>query len=173
MSSSPEPRWVVLAGYMGAGKSTVGRLLAEALARPFTDSDAAIEEHAGMAIPEIFSRRGELWFRRMEERIIREIVAGDPGVLALGGGALGRERTRDLLGRVSRVVWLRLDPEEAWARVSGSDRPLADGRERFLRRAAQREPVYAACADLIVDARAHPKDSTAEIVSHLAGEEPS
>ena len=167
MSSSPELPWVAVAGYMGAGKSTVGRLVADALGRPFVDSDAAIEEQAGMEIPEIFSRKGELWFRRMEERIIRDILAGEPGVLALGGGALGRERTRGLLGRVARVVWLKLDPDVAWERVAGSDRPLAGEKERFLRRAAQREPVYADCADMTIDARLHPQDSMAEIVARL------
>lgn len=158
---------------MGAGKSTVGRLLAEALDRPFVDADSAIEEHAGMPIPEIFSRKGELWFRRMEERIIRDIVAGPPGVIALGGGALGRERTRGMLGRVARVVWLKLDPEAAWERVSGSDRPLAGERERFLRRGAQRESIYRECADITVDATAHPQDATAAIVAALEEESTS
>ena len=81
-------RWLVLTGYMGAGKTSVGRRVANRLGRGFTDADRVIEEGAGMPIPEIFSRRGELWFRRTEERVIRDVLAQEPGVLALGGGAV-------------------------------------------------------------------------------------
>lgn len=168
VSSSPDLPWVALAGYMGAGKSTVGPLLARAYGRDFFDADRAIEADAEMPIPEIFSRKGELWFRRMEERVIRDIVGGEPGVLALGGGALGRERTRGLLGRVAKVVWLRLDPEASWERVQGSDRPLADERERFLRRAAQREPVYREAADITIDAALAPAAAVEAIQTALA-----
>ena len=90
-------RWLVLTGYMGAGKTSVGRRVANRLDRTFTDADRVIEEQAGMPIPEIFCRRGELWFRRTEERVIREILTGEPGVLALGGGAVESASTRDLL----------------------------------------------------------------------------
>ena len=158
---------MALAGYMGAGKSTVGPRLAAELGRPFVDSDAVIEEDAGMAIPEIFSRKGELWFRRVEERVIRDSLAGPPGVLALGGGALGRERTRATLGRLAQVIWLKLDPEVAWERVAASDRPLAGDRERFLRRGAAREPSYRACADATVDAALTPEEVVAQIVAAL------
>lgn len=156
MSDSPDARpWLVVAGYMGAGKSTVGRRLARRLHREFVDADRVIEERAGMAIPEIFSRRGEVWFRRTERQVILELVHSAPsGVLALGGGALGSEVTRGLLARECAVVWLRVDPEVAWRRVGGSDRPLAQDRERFVRRSAQREPLYREVADLEVDASA-------------------
>ncbi len=162
--------WIALAGYMGAGKTTVGRRLAARLGRPFADADRLVEDHAGMPIPEIFSRRGEVWFRRTEEDIVRETLAGPPGVIALGGGALGSARTRDLLGRTARVVWLRLDPEAAWHRVGGSEhRPLAQDRERFLRRAAQRAPLYREAADLEVDA-AHPPEEVADRIAAWAAQ---
>ena len=105
-----------------------------------------------MAIPEIFSRRGELWFRRTEETVVRELLAGEPGVLALGGGSLESARTRDLVARVADVVWLRASVDVAWGRVKDSDRPLASDRERFERRAAAREESYREVADLEVDA---------------------
>jgi len=153
-------RWLVLTGYMGAGKTAVGRRVATRLERAFTDADREIERRAGMAIPEIFSRRGEVWFRRTEEAVIRDVLEDDPGVLALGGGALESARTRGLVGRVADVVWLRASVEVAWARVEGSDRPLAADRERFARRALAREAGYREAADLEVDA-----DDPADVVA--------
>ncbi len=155
------PRWLVLSGYMGAGKTSVGRRVASRLGRVFVDADREIELHAGMPIPEIFSRRGEVWFRRTEETVIRGILAREPaGVLALGGGALQSDRTRSLVTRVADVVWLRASVAVAWSRVEGSDRPLARDRARFERRAQAREAGYREAAALEVDADA-PADEVA------------
>jgi shikimate kinase len=152
-------RWIALAGYMGAGKSTVGRQAADLLGVQFLDVDDLIVAHAGQSIPEIFAQRGELWFRRTEEDLIRENLAAEPGVLALGGGALGSKRTRDLLGRTAWVAWLRIDPELAWDRVGGlPGRPLALDRDRFIRRAGEREHVYREAADVILDGSLPPDD---------------
>jgi shikimate kinase len=148
---------------MGAGKTVVGRRVAGRLGRPFVDADAAIEAHAGMPIPQIFAKRGELWFRRTEEDVVRELLRGEPGVLALGGGALENARTRGLVGRVADLVWLRADVEVAWARVEGSGRPLATDRARFARRAAAREENYRAAAHHVVDADG-PPDAVADAV---------
>lgn len=145
-------RWLVLSGYMGAGKTSVGRRVASRLGCAFTDLDREIEARAKIAIPEIFSRRGELWFRRTEETVIRELIAGKPGVLALGGGSLESAKTRSLLMRVADVVWLRTSVEVAWERVKDSDRPLATDRGRFERRAAAREARYREAAALKVNA---------------------
>ncbi len=145
--------WVVLTGYMGAGKSTVGRPVAAHLSREFLDSDDEIERDANLAIPRIFATKGEVWFRRTEERTIREIVEREPaGVLAIGGGALESARTRALLHRAAQVVWLRATSEQLWDRVMDSSRPLATDRDRFLRRYARREPLYAESANFTVDA---------------------
>jgi shikimate kinase len=157
-------RWLVLTGYMGAGKTAVGRRVAARLDRTFTDADREIERRAGMAIPEIFSRKGEVWFRRTEETVIRELLAGEPGVLALGGGALESARTRGLIARVADVVWLRASVDVAWARVEGSDRPLAGDRERFARRAVARESGYREAAALEVDA----DDAADEVAARVA-----
>jgi shikimate kinase len=157
---------------MGAGKSAVGRRVAHRLGWPFVDADRAIEERAGMPIPEIFDRRGEVWFRRAEEAAIREILQGDPpGVLALGGGALESARTRDIVRRRAWVVWLSASVDVAWARVKDSDRPLATDRERFERRAAQREPTYRAAADLAVDADGPPEDIATRVAAWALGVE--
>lgn len=163
-------RWLVLTGYMGAGKTAVGRRVATRLGRPLVDADREIEARAGMPIPEIFSRRGELWFRRTEEAVVREILAGEPGVLALGGGALESARTRALVSRVADVVWLRASVEVAWERVKDSDRPLATDPERFARRARAREAGYREAAHLEVDADA-PADEVAARVAAWAQRE--
>ena len=145
--------WVVLTGYMGAGKSTVGRDLATRLDRAFVDSDDRIEADAGIDIPRIFATKGEVWFRRTEERTIREIVSGEPaGVLAVGGGALESARTRDFLSRSAVVVWLDADADALWERVTGSTRPLAADQSRFVRRYDRRRPAYAAAAQAVIDA---------------------
>lgn len=157
---------------MGAGKTSVGRRVSSRLGRTFVDVDRAIEERAGMAIPEIFSRRGELWFRRTEETVVRELLAGEPGVLALGGGALESARTRELVSRVADVVWLRASVDVAWGRVKDSDRPLASDRERFERRAAAREKNYREAAHLEVDADG-PADEVAGRVAAWAQRTPA
>lgn len=145
--------WVVLTGYMGAGKSTVGRAVAEHLDRPFLDSDAVIEHAAALDIPRIFATKGEVWFRRTEERTIRGIVESSPGgVLAIGGGAIENPKTRDLLHRVASVIWLHAEPEQLWERVNGSSRPLATDEAQFLRRYARRERFYRETAHVEIDA---------------------
>lgn len=161
-------RWLVLTGYMGAGKTSVGRRVAARLGRRFVDSDAAIEERAGLTIAEIFPKRGEVWFRRTEETVIRELLGEEPGVLAVGGGALQSAKTRALVHRVADVVWLRASPDIAWARVSGSGtRPLAVDEGRFLRRAAAREAGYREAAHIEVDAD-QPVDEIATRVANWA-----
>lgn len=163
-------RWLVLSGFMGAGKTSVGRRVASRLGVRFVDLDREVEERAGMPIPEIFSRRGELWFRRTEEVVVREILKGEPAVLALGGGSLESDKTRALVTRVADVVWLRAGLDTAWGRVKDSDRPLAADRGRFERRALAREATYREAADLEVDADG-PADEVAARVAAWAQRE--
>lgn len=166
--SDSSVRWIALAGFMGAGKTSVGRRVGNRLGIPFVDVDRAIEDEVGLSIPEIFSQKGELWFRRVEETVIRTILAGEPsGVISLGGGALESAKTRDLLSRRAWVVWLSVDVEVAWNRVKSSDRPLAQDRDAFARRAAARENTYRGAADLMVDAN-EPTDEVATRVTAWA-----
>lgn len=145
--------WAVLTGFMGAGKSTIGRAAATARGIAFVDSDERIEQQEGTDIPTIFATKGELWFRRMEERVIREVVEQTPaGILSIGGGAIESAKTRDLLSRTAGVVYLRAEPALLWQRVVGSDRPLATDEARFTRRFRRREPLYEEAADLVLDA---------------------
>jgi shikimate kinase len=161
-------RWIALTGFMGAGKTSVGRRVGNRLNAPFVDADRAIEEEAGLSIPEIFSQKGELWFRRAEETVIRTVLSGEPaGVISLGGGALESAKTRDLLSRRAWVVWLSVDVDVAWRRVSSSNRPLARDYDAFVRRAVSRENTYKAAADLMVDAN-EPTDEVATRVTAWA-----
>src|SRR5262249_1532279 len=114
------------------------------------DVDAAIEERAGMSIAQLFEQRGEAEFRRIEEHAVRvALAATEPSVLALGGGAVGSEETRTLLGG-SFVVLCEVAVDAAWRRVRGSDRPLAQDEAAFRRLYEERLPLYDAVADAAV-----------------------
>jgi shikimate kinase / 3-dehydroquinate synthase len=114
---------IVLIGFMGAGKTTVGRLLAHELRTDFVDADDAIEERAALPVADIFESRGEGEFRRLERATVADLVRNGEGVVALGGGALGDEATRKMLGsrRDLTVVYLAVDHDEALRRI-GPDR---------------------------------------------------
>jgi shikimate kinase/3-dehydroquinate synthase len=160
-------RSVVLVGLMGAGKTSIGRRLAARLGLPFRDADQEIELAAGCSIPELFARYGEAAFRDGERRVIRRLLAGDPMVLAFGGGAFIDPRTREATRAEAISVWLRCTLPTLLRRVATRDnRPLLNGvdREETLRRLMeQRHPIYAE-ADLIVDCGDEPPDFTTNSV---------
>ena len=134
---------------MGAGKTTIGRDVARLAQRPFVDLDAEIERRYG-PIARIFDERGEADFRHIEESLAAEALAGDePAVIALGGGALGSERTRESLRRRAFVVWLDVRVREAWRRVAGSGRPLARAEAAFRRLYADRVETYERQSDAV------------------------
>ncbi|MGH3037294.1 MAG: bifunctional shikimate kinase/3-dehydroquinate synthase, partial [Gaiellaceae bacterium] len=138
-------RHLALAGFMGAGKSTVGARVAEVTARPFVDLDALIENrHA--PIPELFAR-GEAEFRLIEEETLAEVLAGPESVVALGGGTVLSPLNRERLRARAFTVYLDVDVEAAWARVRGSDRPLAQREGEFRRLYAARQRAYEQAAD--------------------------
>jgi shikimate kinase / 3-dehydroquinate synthase len=138
---------LALIGFMGAGKSTIGREVAERTARSFVDTDEEIERLHG-PIPELFER-GEAEFRRIEEQVVAEALAGPPAVLAPGGGAVLSERTRERLRATAFVVHVQVDVADAWERVRGSQRPLARDENDFGRLYAERLPVYGEVADAV------------------------
>jgi shikimate kinase/3-dehydroquinate synthase len=139
---------IALIGMMGAGKSTVGQELAERVARPFVDTDAEIEKRFG-PIPELFER-GEPEFRRIEEQVVAEALAGPAAVLALGGGAVLSSATRERLRASAFSVVLDVDVGTAWQRVRGSDRPLAQNEDDFRELYERRVVVYHEVADAVV-----------------------
>jgi 3-dehydroquinate synthase len=160
-------RSIVLVGLMGAGKTSIGRRLAARLGLPFRDADQEIELAAGCTIPELFARYGEPAFRDGERRVIRRLLAGDPMVIAYGGGAYMDRQTRETTRAEAISVWLRCTLPTLVRRVAGRDnRPLLVGRDRedTLRQLMEvRYPIYAE-ADVIVDCGDEPPDHTTTTV---------
>ncbi|MGH9094246.1 MAG: shikimate kinase [Acidimicrobiales bacterium] len=149
------PDRILLVGMMGAGKSTVGRLLAERLERPYLDSDDEILRRTGRTVPEIWHAEGEAAFRREEAAALADAVAGtDPIVVSVAGGAVLDPVNRELVRRGGLVVWLRARVSTLTGRVGdGHGRPLLeDDPVRVLAElSTQRAPVYEDLADLTVD----------------------
>lgn len=147
---------IVLVGLMGAGKSSVGRRLAEKLGFPFIDADHEIEAAAGKSITEIFADHGEDYFRDGERKVIARLLGGGAQVLATGGGAYVNEETRARIRDGGVSVWLKAPLPLLMKRVmKRSDRPLlkTDDPEAVMRRLIdQRYPVYG-LADLTVESR--------------------
>jgi shikimate kinase / 3-dehydroquinate synthase len=131
---------LALIGFMGAGKSKLGRELARLTNRPFVDTDREIEKRFG-PIGELFER-GESEFRRIEEQVVAEALAGPTAVIALGGGAVVSESTRKRLRRTAFVAWVTVDVDTAWSRVASSSRPLARDREQFGHLFEERMDLY-------------------------------
>lgn len=146
-----------LIGPMGAGKSTVGRLAAEQLHMDFIDLDHEIEARTGASIALIFELEGEAGFRARERAALAECARRDGVVLATGGGAILDPDNRELLRTRGFVAWLDADVETQLARLARDrGRPLLqapDRRERLVVMAAQRNPLYAQCADLHLTSR--------------------
>ncbi len=144
---------IVLVGMMGAGKTAVGKALAQQLAVPFLDSDGEIERAAAMTIPEIFARDGEPFFRAREAQVIARLLAGVPCVLSTGGGAFVAANTRDHVHRLGVSVWLDVPLDTLWQRVRHKEsRPLLktpDPKGTLTALHVQRGPIYA-LADLRV-----------------------
>ena len=134
---------IVLVGFMGSGKTTVGRRLAQHLHLPFVDLDDRIEAAEGRPISDIFAQDGEPAFRDIEHRALGLALSGD-GVLALGGGAYVQPRNRDLLRGRATVIWLDVPLEDALRRVApAGHRPLAKDPVRFAELYHARRAAYA------------------------------
>src|SRR5581483_6788441 len=136
---------LVLIGFMGAGKSTLGAEVALRIGRPFFDVDDEIERRHG-AIDELFARDGEAAFRELEAQVLRDVVArAKPAVIAVGGGAVETDGLLETLGDVL-VVQLDVDVDTAWQRVRNTRRPLAQDEAEFRARHERRAPLYASAA---------------------------
>ncbi len=164
-------RSIVLVGLMGAGKTSIGRRLAARLGLPFHDADVEIELAAGCSISELFARFGEPEFRAGERRVIRRLLAGEPMVLATGGGAFMDAETRATIRREAVSLWLRAPLPTLVRRVAQrSHRPLlagGDPAEILQNLIAKRHPVYAE-ADIVVDCTDEsPEQTTSRVVESL------
>lgn len=140
---------------MGAGKTSVGRMLARRLHKTFYDTDQEVERATGVKIPLIFEIEGEPGFRARESRLLAELVRRTNIVLATGGGAVLSECNRRLLTQHGTIIYLRATADDLWRRTRHDrNRPLlqvGDPRARLRELFAQRDPLYREIADLIVD----------------------
>ncbi|QKM63835.1 shikimate kinase [Polynucleobacter tropicus] len=146
---------IFLIGLMGAGKSTVGKVLAKKLGRRFLDADHVIEERCGVKIPVIFEMEGEEGFRKREAQAIREITNENNIVLATGGGAVLLPENRKALSEQGTVIYLHANPIELWHRTKGSEgRPLlrnGDAKKILENLYAIRDPLYREIADHVIE----------------------
>jgi len=165
---------IALIGFMGSGKTTVGRLLAIKLGMKFIDLDEVIKDRLGMEITEIFSNYGESYFRDVESQVVKEVFTGvDNSVIACGGGVVLRDDNVRIINQNSVVVYLRISPYEAYSRLlSCRDRPLLNVSNRLevinqLMRV--REPLYLRTAHIVVDVDGRtPEDVVEEIIRMLS-----
>lgn len=161
---------IVLVGVPGAGKTTVGRLLAKELGLEFFDSDQVIEARTGKSVSDIFTQDGEPTFRQIEHDVIVELLDANEVVLALGGGSLGNEETRAKV-KSAKAVWLVTGLAQAVDRVGmNRNRPLLLGnvRGQLADLMAAREPLYKEVAAIGVDtSKLIPSEVVTEIVSEL------
>ncbi len=169
---------VILVGFMGTGKSAVGKLLARSLSRPFLDLDRKIEKETGRSVQEIFAREGEAAFRRLEAKAVREAAALKSQVIATGGGVMSDEKNVQALKASGVLVCLTASPEVILERTSEAiiARPLLAGgnpRERIETLLKLRAPYYAQ-ADLTIDTSNRPLQEIAdEILCKLETFKPS
>ncbi len=168
---------IALIGYRATGKTTLGRILAERLGRPFLDSDLEIEARTHRSIAESFAELGEPAFRLVERSTIRDLCRESPrAILATGGGAILSEETRETLRQFGRIVWLSAPSPVLVERLrrEGGGRPaltsagLLDEVASVL---SSREPLYQECADLIVDVSAADPDALSIEIARRLGPE--
>ena len=148
-------RNIILIGYMGSGKSTVGRKAAKAVEYTFLDTDVLIEKEEGMTISKLFEEKGESYFREKETETIRRLLAEPKGnIIATGGGLPMKEGNAELLKELGTVIYLKAETDTLVKRLSGdTSRPLLKNgelREKIETMLAIRGPVYEATADVVL-----------------------
>jgi shikimate kinase len=161
---------IILVGMMGAGKTTVGRLLSRRLGWAYLDSDAEVAAVTGRTVPQLFAERGESAFRAEEARVLADALSSDrPVVVSAAGGVVLSEANRHLMAESGTVVWLRADPKTLAERVgSGHGRPLLDNDPATALAGldAVRRPLYAALAQVVVDVdRLRPDQVTERVLT--------
>jgi shikimate kinase len=165
---------VALIGFMGAGKSTVGRALAARLGKTFVETDALVEQRASMAIADVFSRYGEQHFRGLEAAVVQDVAMSRECVISCGGGVVLREDNVSTLRTSAVLVHLDVSPRSVLQRLSpqSTERPLLNGPDRDRRVSElmeRRRPFYAAAADFSIDTDGLPVEGIVDsIVDRLA-----
>ncbi|MEI7532378.1 MAG: shikimate kinase [Betaproteobacteria bacterium] len=162
------PDNIFLVGLMGAGKSTVGRILAKRLGKLFIDSDHEIEKRCGVKIPIIFEMEGEDGFRKRESAVISDLASRTNIVLATGGGSVLLEENRDCLKAHGFIIYLRANPHELWLRTRhDKGRPLlntADPQMKLKELFDVRDPIYQSIANVVIETG---KPNVNQLTNHL------
>ncbi len=164
---------IILTGFMGAGKTTVGRVLAAMTSLPLIDTDSYIESMAGMSVSAIFAQYGETYFRDLETAAVSELISQKQScIVSCGGGLVLRPENRILLKKLGTVIYLQVSPKTVALRLSGdTTRPLlsgADADEKIRTLMASRQNAYEAAADLAVCAdEAKPEEICAKILREI------
>lgn len=183
MTATPAPTTpnIVLLGFRGAGKTSVGRLVAQDLSWKFTDTDDLIVADAGMSIRDIFARHGADDFRARETAAIRDAVTRDQQVISVGGGAVLLPENHELLSAAGVCVWLQAAPEALFGRIqadpaSADNRPSLtdqDGLDEVRLLLEQRAPLYAACAQRVVDTnQKSPQEVASDVLAAVTCDRP-
>jgi shikimate kinase len=166
-------RPIALVGMPGAGKTTVGRLLAALLELPFHDTDEIVVAETGRTIHDIFFAEGPGFFRTLERNTLTRLATAPPSIIATGGGAMIEPETRILLLSATLTIWLDAAPESLAHRLSSAPpRPLLSGpglTEKLAAMTAERRPLYAAAA-LRIDASGTPEAVAADVIKALANQ---
>jgi shikimate kinase len=167
---------IILTGFMGTGKSTIGQLVAAELNREFVDMDTLIEQRQGRPIPQIFAESGEAYFRQLEADLCHELAAQKGLVIATGGGALVVEANLRIMEASGLVICLDCDPATLWQRIGQSeDRPMLAGQDegRFARLAAllaQRTSAYSRISHHLNVTYLSPEEAAQRICESANGE---
>lgn len=158
---------IILCGFMGSGKTTVGRRLANMLGYGFVDTDAEIERAARMKTSQIFAELGEPAFRKMETETLRRVCSGSRQVISVGGGAALSEENAAIMKRGGTVVLLDIDAKTAVGRIKDDgSRPLLAGGDRLAKAEAlleRRRPLYLRAADVVIDGSGSAGDTAKKI----------
>jgi len=161
---------ITLVGFMGSGKTTVGRLLSERLNLPFLDLDDVIAEETGLSIPEIFETKGEEEFRKIESRLLKGVLSRNSSfILSTGGGAPAHKNNMEVINSLSLSFYLETPFETLWKRISGdTNRPLARlGKERVKELLVKRIPYYEMAHFKVNTCGKNPDEIAEEIIGIL------
>ena len=165
---------IVLIGYRGSGKSTVGRKLASALWMEFVDTDTLLTDRAGKSIKEIFAAEGEAGFRDREAAVIQEVAGRDNHVIAAGGGAVLRAENVAALKKNGKVIWLQASPDALWRRIQADEASIdsrpnltVGGIEEIKTILEARTPVYEGAADAKLDVTYLDPDRAVEYLTKM------
>lgn len=167
---------IILTGFMGTGKTVIGRLVAAQLGWPFVDTDLEIEKQSGLRIAEIFAEEGEAAFRDLEKRVLQQVLQRDQVVIATGGGAIVDADNRTRMKRDSWLVCLNAPPEHIYQRLRETgDRPLLKVRDpltEIRRLLAERRPFYEEAHDVIETAHKEESEIAQEILRRFRARYP-